>query len=75
MRKHYAKWVYEALKDHQGSATVLEVAKHIWHHHKDEIEGTKAFIAGNMTLDGEQQTLERRELCLKLISPKEGFGN
>ena len=45
MRKQYERWVYDALKDNNGSATVLEVSKHIWANHKEDIDGTEDFYS------------------------------
>jgi len=45
MRKQYERWVYDALKDNNGSSTVLEVAKHIWANHKDDIDDTEDFYS------------------------------
>lgn len=37
-RKQYKYWVYDAIRDLGGKATPLQVAKHIWQHHKRELE-------------------------------------
>ena len=30
-------WLVDALKAHDGSATIVEVCRHIWKNHKDEL--------------------------------------
>jgi hypothetical protein len=30
-------WLVDALKAHDGSATIVEVCQHIWQNHKDEL--------------------------------------
>ena len=30
-------WLGDALKAHDGSATIVEVCRHIWKNHKDEL--------------------------------------
>ena len=73
MRKHYAKWVYEALKDHQGSATVLEVAKHIWHHHKDEIESTESFYSWQYDFRWGATDLRKKGIMLEANKSQRGI--
>ncbi|MGE4422576.1 MAG: hypothetical protein AB7D39_09780 [Pseudodesulfovibrio sp.] len=34
----YGDWVIEAIKLHQGSATILDVAKYIWKQHRKRLE-------------------------------------
>ena len=33
-----APWVYQAVKDAGGEASVIEVTKHIWKHHGRDLE-------------------------------------
>ena len=37
-RETLMEWVIEAIKANGGQATIVEVCKHVWHSHKDEIE-------------------------------------
>ena len=36
-RDDLKRWVFEAVSQ-TGEASILDTAKHIWHHHKSEIE-------------------------------------
>lgn len=38
------KWVLEALDDQGGSATVLQVAKHIWNQHEHDLRASGDFF-------------------------------
>jgi len=33
-------WILDALKDHRGSATIVEMAKHIWTHHESDLRSS-----------------------------------
>jgi hypothetical protein len=33
-------WVRDALRQHGGSASLLDVAKHIWSHHESDLRGS-----------------------------------
>jgi hypothetical protein len=37
-KKDLERWVLEGIRANGGSATVVQVAKHIWAHHRDELE-------------------------------------
>ena len=37
-KKDLANWVYQALKANGGSASLVEVAKHIWAHHETDLK-------------------------------------
>jgi hypothetical protein len=43
MKQMLKIWVVEALKDHGGRATVLEVSKHVWVNHREELEAGDLF--------------------------------
>lgn len=36
-REHLLDWVVAALRDHQGKAKLVDVAKHIWTHHENDL--------------------------------------
>lgn len=36
-RKRITGWVVEALTDLGGSASFLDISKHVWEHHEDDI--------------------------------------
>lgn len=40
LRSELQGWVLDAVKAHDGRASVLAVAKHIWKHHAEEIEAS-----------------------------------
>ncbi len=40
-RKDFQKWVLSAIKAGGGSATILDVAKHIWKNHEKEIKSSE----------------------------------
>lgn len=44
MREVLKRWVLEAVDAHGGKASVVEVAKHIWSHHKSELEAAGDFF-------------------------------
>ena len=31
-------WVVDALKDHGGKGTIVQVSKHVWDHHEKELK-------------------------------------
>jgi len=33
-------WVIDALREHGGSATIIEVCQYIWEHHEDELKSS-----------------------------------
>jgi hypothetical protein len=37
-REDIQDWVVAALKDHNGSASIVQVARHIWMHHEKELQ-------------------------------------
>lgn len=37
-RTSMTTWVEEALHDHGGSSTLLDVCKHVWQHHGSDIQ-------------------------------------
>lgn len=39
-RADLQQWVVDAVTVHGGSATALEVARHIWQHHEDDLRGS-----------------------------------
>jgi len=39
-RNDLQEWVYEAVKSNGGTASVVEVAKHIWEQHEDELKAS-----------------------------------
>lgn len=39
-RDDLAAWVHEALRDHGGEASVLDVAKHIWAEHENDLKAS-----------------------------------
>jgi hypothetical protein len=75
MRKNSNRWVYEALKDNEGVATVLEVAKHIWLHHKDEIEGTESFYSWQYDFRWGATDLRKKGIMKEANRSQEEFGN
>ena len=34
------EWVYKAVKDTGGKATIVQVAKHVWEHHEGELRAS-----------------------------------
>lgn len=40
MREELQDWVIAALKDSGGSASVVQVAQHIWEHHENELRAS-----------------------------------
>lgn len=38
------QWVVESLKAHGGKAKIYDVCKHIWTHHKSEIEQSEKLL-------------------------------
>ena len=39
-REDLQDWVIAALKDHGGSASIVQVAQHIWSHHEHELRAS-----------------------------------
>jgi hypothetical protein len=36
-REDLIAWVFDAVKGHDGEATLVQVAQHIWEHHHEEL--------------------------------------
>ena len=71
MRKKYEKWVFEALYENDGEATVLEVAKHIWLNNRKEIEGTEEFYSWSYNFRWGATALRKKEIMVNAkYSPK-----
>lgn len=43
-RTTLVEWIFEALKDLDGRAEIVDVSKHIWQHHQKEIEASGDFF-------------------------------
>ena len=39
-REDLKPWVINALSAHGGRATIIEVCRHIWEHHEDELKSS-----------------------------------
>lgn len=39
-REDLQNWIVAALKAHAGSASIVQVAQHIWTHHEDELRAS-----------------------------------
>jgi hypothetical protein len=43
-RQDLKDWIVEALRDHNGRASVLEVCKHIWTHHEADLRTSERLL-------------------------------
>jgi hypothetical protein len=37
IREDIQPWIIDALRENGGNATITQVAKHVWEHHKEDI--------------------------------------
>lgn len=59
-REDLKSWVLEAIIAHRGEASVLEVAKHIWMNHRDDLQASgDMFYTWQYDMRWAAQTLRR----------------
>lgn len=63
-------WVYQAVKDAGGEASVIDVAKHIWAHHQRDLERSDLLYTWQYDMRWAAQKLRNDKKFVSAVAQK-----
>jgi hypothetical protein len=73
-KNNLSEWILEALKAHNGQATIVQVSKHIWEHHQQDLQKSgDLFYTWQYNIRWEKDKLQKQNKLAKSTADERGI--